>query len=255
MGRAVKGPGPLASSREIWRLAALTTMGPEKLRAAIAGADAQAWVAAAAACGVPEAQLRLGRMLLEGEGIAQDRSAAFKWFSELAESDDAEAHNMLGRCYENGWGVSKNYRAAAHHYHIAAEAGVDWAQYNLGHMLLNGNGVTRNACAAFAWYVQASANGHARAMSLVGRCYENGWGVSMDVSLARDWYRRSAEGGYFRGAYNYAAMLADSGDLDDARPWFVKALETAPEPTRNNMLVALSRHADDAIRSLALKNT
>jgi TPR repeat protein len=254
MGRAVKDPGARALSREIWRLAALTTMGPEKLRAAIAGADAQAWITAAAACGIPQAQLRLGRMLLEGEGIAQDRSAAFKWFSQLAQSSDAEAHNMLGRCYENGWGIAQNYRAAAHHYRIAAEAGIDWAQYNLGHMLLNGNGVARNADAAFAWYVKAAVNGHARAMSLVGRCYENGWGVSVDMSLARDWYRRSAAGGYFRGAYNYAAMLADSGCLDDARPWFVKALAAAPDPTRNNMLAALSRHADGAIRSLAWQN-
>ncbi len=241
----------LATSRDIWRVAALTMMESGALSAALAGEDAAAWVEAAAACGVPEALLRLGRMLLEGKDVAQDRHAAFDCFLRAARQGSIDAHNMLGRCYENGWGTQTDYAAAAREYRVAAEAGLDWAQYNLGHMLLSGSGVTRDRDTAFLWYSRASAQGHARAMSLVGRCYEQGWGIAADAVLARDWYRRSAEGGYFRGAYNYASLIAEDGCVAEALHWFERALSDAPEPTHSHMLAALARHKIPALRALA----
>ena len=51
-----------------------------------------------------------------------------------------------------------------------------------------------------------------------------------------DWYRRSAEGGYFRGAFNYATLLAETGRKDEAETWFDRAIATAPEPTRGRMI-------------------
>jgi len=134
---------------DAWRVAALTMMGPQALQAALTGESAANWVAAAAASGIPEASLRLGRMLLEGEGIAQDQAAAFECFQTAARNSDPEAHNMLGRCLENGWGTQTDRKAAAAHYNIAAQAGLDWAQYNLGHMLLSGDGVAQDKAAAF----------------------------------------------------------------------------------------------------------
>jgi TPR repeat protein len=237
MGRGVSAPAP----HEAWRVAALTMMSPEQLAAALAGEDAACWVEAAAACGIIEAQLRLGRMLLEGQGVAKDERAAFACFTSAAESGDREARNMLGRAYENGWGVAQDMRLAAENYRIAAEAGLDWAQYNLGHLLLDGIGVARIPDEAFVWYMRAAMQNHARAMNLVARCCEEGWGTPRDPAAARVWYRRSAEGGYFRGAYNYASILAAEGSTAEAAPWFEQAVATAPEPTRGNMLRALAR--------------
>ncbi len=70
-----------------------------------------------------------------------------------------------------------------------------------------------------------------------------------DTAAARVWYRKSAEGGYFRGAYNYASLLAVEGCLAGAARWFEQAVATAPEPTRSNMLRALER--DPRFRTLA----
>ena len=173
-------------SHDLWRVAALSMMARDELSAALQGEGAATWVAAAAKCGFAEAQVRLGRMKLEGDGVARDAEAAFAWFQSAAESGDAAGHNMLGRCYENGWGTAKDYVQAAHHYRIASDAGLDWAHYNLGHMLLSGSGVARDRDAAFACYAKAAANGHVRAMNLVGRCYEEGWGVARDLEAARD---------------------------------------------------------------------
>ena len=67
----------------------------------------------AAECGLAAAQLRLGRMLLEGSEGERDQRAAFGWFGRAADQGDTEAMNMVGRCHENGWGVSVDLERAA----------------------------------------------------------------------------------------------------------------------------------------------
>jgi hypothetical protein len=247
MGRAMNAFTPA----QTWRVAALTMMPPEQLRGLLAGEDAPEWVEAAAACGIAAAQLRLGRMLLEGEGVARDPRAAFACFLCAAQSGDADARNMLGRCYENGWGVERDMAQAAAHYALAAETGMAWAQYNLGHILLSGDGAPRDRDAAFAWYMRAASQGHERAMNLVGRCFEEGWGVDSDPAAARNWYRKSAEGGYFRGAYNYASLLARDGCVTGAAIWFRRALATAPRPTRALIVRSLRENSEPRLRALA----
>jgi hypothetical protein len=236
---------------DAWRVAALSMMNASELNKVLAGDGAAPWVVAAANTGIVEAQIRLGRMLLSGEGMAKDERAAFAWFARAAEAGNIEAHNMLGRCYEGGWGIAQDFARAAQHYGVAADGGDAWAQYNLGHLYLDGNGVARDVDWAFVLYMRASEQGHIRAMNLLARCYEEGWGARRDVVLARDWYRKSAEGGYFRGAYNYATMLAADGKIVDAAHWFMQAIAAAPEPTRGNMIAALSKHPDAALRAVA----
>jgi TPR repeat protein len=90
-------------------------------------------------------------------------------------------------------------------------------------------------------------------MNLVARCYEEGWGAAKSTLLALEWFGRSARGGYFRGAYNYASILADDGCIAGALYWFARGLASAPEPTRSNMVVALKRHSLAAIRVLAAR--
>ena len=236
-----------------WRVAALSMMGTDELHRVFSGdpSVAAAWVEAAAATGIAEAQVRLGRMLLEGEGVAKDPHGAFACFFCAAQIGDADAQNMLGRCYENGWGTPVDFIGASVCYRRAAHAGLAWAQYNLGHMLLDGIGVTRDREAAFIWYRRAADQGHARAMNLVARCHEEGWGVLRDPVAAQDWYRKSAEGGYFRGAYNYASILAGEGRVEDAAVWFERALVTAPPPTHGNILRILARQENPQLRAIA----
>ncbi|HXM00084.1 MAG TPA: tetratricopeptide repeat protein [Rhizomicrobium sp.] len=240
---------------DVWRVAALSMMSAEELRAVFGGDDAAPWVVAAANGGIVEAQRRLGRMLLSGEGIAKDEAAAFAWFARAAETGDSDAHNMLGRCHENGWGTARDADRAARHYAIAACAGDAWAQYNLGHLFLGGIGVPRDRDEAFQWYSRAAGRGHVRAMNLVARCHEEGWGTARDAALARVWYRKSADGGYFRGAYNYATMLAAEGCIAGAAHWFEKALAAAPDPSRTNMTAALMKSPHAPLRALALGMT
>ena len=234
----------LLSAGESWRVAALTMMGPKELAAALSGENRVAWIEAAAACGIAEALVRLGRMNLEGEGVRRNEQAAFRHFRVAAAQGDIEAHNMLGRCYENGWGTIKDHDAAMASYRVAAEGGLDWAQYNLGHMHL----AAGDRKAAFGCYGGAAAQGHVRAMNLLGRCHEQGWGTARNSRRALFWYRQSARGGYFRGAFNYASQLAERGLLKSAGRWLERALAWAPEATRSNMISILRRTGRSACR-------
>ena len=101
-----------ASPAPAWRVQALAAMDPAELGQAFAGDEAVNWLEAATACGLVEAQLKLGRMLLTGDGVVCDRRAAFACFISAAGGGNAEARNLLGRCFENGWGTAIDRDAA-----------------------------------------------------------------------------------------------------------------------------------------------
>jgi uncharacterized protein len=207
------------------RLERLQRMSYQELRRLLTGdpVEAALWVRSAAEYGVPAAQLRLGRMLLEGNGVARDERGAFLWFVRAADRGDAEAMNMAGRCYENGWGVVVDLKNAVAHYRSSAEAGHDWGEYNFGNMLFDGRGISQDLHQALQWYLRAACKGHGRAMNLAGRCFEEGWGCAKSLPEAAEWYRRSAETGYFRAQFNYAVVLAERGEGAAAALWFEKA--------------------------------
>jgi uncharacterized protein len=207
------------------RLVRLQRMNYRELQVLLSGdpAEAALWVRSAAEYGVPAAQLRYGRMLLEGNGVDRDERAALLWFTRTGDLGDGEALNMVGRCYENGWGTPIDLAQAAAHYRRSADAGHDWGEYNLGNMLFDGRGVPQDLEQALQWYLRAAARGHGRAMNLAARCFEEGWGCIRSVSEAARWYQRSAETGYFRAQFNYAVLLVEQGAAEAAAQWFTKA--------------------------------
>jgi len=213
------------------RVARLRSMTGAELAALFAQPDAAApWVEAAAACGIPEAQVRLGRMRLAGEGVARDEAAALRWFLKAARAGHADAQNMAGRAFELGWGCAIDLVAAARWYARAAAGGHAWGEYNHANLLFDGRGVAKDRAAAFLSYARAARQGHARAMNLLARCLEEGWGTARDSASAAEWYRRSAEAGYFRAQYNHAIELLRRGRREEAAVWLERARAEADGP-------------------------
>ena len=198
----------------------------ERLRAMLDESPARAAQAIliAAREDVLDAQALLGQILLDGQGIAQDRPLALRWFDIAARRGHVMARNMLGRCHEHGWGCAANASLAARHYRLAATAGLDWAMYNYANLLATGRGVVEDQLQALSLYRRAAELGHAKSMNLLGRYLEEGRVCPADPAAARDWYRRSAEGGDFRGQFSFAAVLTDEGNIEDALVWLRKAL-------------------------------
>jgi TPR repeat protein len=198
-----------------------------------------------------DAQALLGQILLDGQGIGQDRPLAVRWFEIAARRGHLMARNMLGRCHEHGWGCAAHASVAAQHYRIAAEGGLDWGMYNYANLLATGRGVSENQRQALSLYRQAAELGHAKSMNLLGRYLEEGRDCPADPLAARLWYRRSAEGGDFRGQFSYAALLADEGQVDEAMSWLRRAWAAGNQNFLRVSGEALNNAPHPGIRAMA----
>jgi TPR repeat protein len=235
-------------------LAELSGLAPDALAAELAqdaGHTVQ-YVYAAACQGLVEAQTTLGQMLLDGRGTATDPAAARDWFTLAAQAGHAPAANMAGRCLERGWGGAQDFPGAARWYRQAAEAGLDWGQYNLANMLLRGRGVAKDVRQSFDWFAAAAAQDHAKSINLVARFLEEGWIGPPDLVAAVTWYRRAAEGGDFRGQYNLASLLAQTGHVAEAVPWFERAGETGSRDFQRLAAEQLLAREEPALRAVGL---
>jgi TPR repeat protein len=230
----------------------LQGLSSDELAEKLAGPARQAalWLQAAARYGLVEAQTILGQVLLDGRGIAQDRTAAAGWFAIAAGAGYAPAINMLGRCFELGWGMKIDLARAAACYRRAADARLDWGQYNLANMLLRGRGVPRDRGLALALYRLAAEQGHAKSINMVGRFIEEGWEMPADPAVAGDWYRRAAHGGDFRAQYNLASVLAANGDVVEAETWLRRAMDGATPEFLALMGRRLAGSAEPRLRQL-----
>jgi TPR repeat protein len=238
----------VAAEDDLDRFERLSRMNTVELARTLGGdvAASLPWVRAAAVHGVEEAQLRLGRMLLDGTGVPRDQAAALGWFRRALRADDGEAANMVGRCHENGWGTAACDEEAARWYRRAAEAGDVWGAYNYAHMLFDGRGVPIDRVAAFRLYEHAAGRGHARAMNLAGRCLDAGWGTSRDPAAAARWYERSAEAGYFRAQFNHALALLERGAAAEALSWLDRAADGGDDAIRAQVATVRGRLARSA---------
>src|SRR5215471_9505352 len=75
------------------------------------------------------AQVNLGVMYQQGQGLPQNYAEAVKWYQRAAEQGNAAAQSNLGTMYDRGQGVPQNYTEALRWYRRAAEQGVAYAQY------------------------------------------------------------------------------------------------------------------------------
>jgi len=154
-----------AQTVQPWRAEALMAMTRADLAQTLGDNDVTEWLEAATACGLVEAQLRLGRMLLTGEGLPRDWQAAFACFLSASADGNAEAQNLLGRCYENGWGVAPDRAAARACYREAAEKGDFRGAHNHA-CALAAEGCVAGALHWFAGLLAMHPNRHA------GRCWK-----------------------------------------------------------------------------------
>jgi TPR repeat protein len=137
----------------------------------------------------------LGRMYLDGEGVAIDKVEAVRLFRQAADLGNSDAVNDLGYSYAHGEGVTKDQAKAVQLYRQAADLGNASAMNNLGYMYENGQGVTKDQAKAVQLYRQAADLGNASAMNNLGGMYENGEGVTKNIAKARSYYQMAADGG------------------------------------------------------------
>lgn len=176
-------------------------------------------MASAARAGIVEAEYRVARCYLEGEGVPQSRTEGIRWLKLAAKHENADAQALLAALYLAGFvppGTDTepastrlfkpdiigepDFEAAVDLAKKAAEAGSAAGQALLGYILTNGPEGLRDAAAALDAYEQSAAGGCAEgslglALLLARR------GLVPDQSRIVAELRRAADGGLPTAVY------------------------------------------------------
>lgn len=143
--------------------------------------------------GLADAQYRLGVICEVGDlGVSQDFQVAAKWYRHAAEQGFALAQFKLGGLYDFGRGVPQDYEEAVRWYRLAAEQGLALAQFNLGCMYEEGKGIPTNLQEAVKWHRLAAEQGNASAQFMLAVKYRFGAGVGQDHVQAHMWANLAA---------------------------------------------------------------
>ncbi len=189
--------------------------------------------------GNADAQLYLGWMYANGQGIKRNYAQAVSWLRKSANQGNALAQNDLGLMYAEGRGVKRNYAQAISWYRKSAEQGNAYAQNNLGWMYVNGRGIIQDDQQAVFWLKKAAEQGNAYAQTNLGWMYENGRGVIQDDQQAVLWYRKAAEQGNANAQNNLGVMYENGrGVIQDAQQaafWYREAANQGNAGAQNNL--------------------
>lgn len=171
--------------------------------------QARQWYEKAAAQGNAFAQHAIGSLYANGRGVPQDYAQARKWYEKAAAQGLAKAQVALGALYYMGWGVPQDYATARQWWEKAAAQSDAMAQSRLGLLYQNGRGVPQDYAQARQWYEKAAAQGDADAQSNLGSLYANGQGVPKDTAKAVEWWQKAAAQGYAVTQYNLSLAYGD----------------------------------------------
>ncbi|KAK5820680.1 hypothetical protein F5H01DRAFT_378071 [Linnemannia elongata] len=199
--------GPQAATNEQARLAKDLSVPPHSdignnslLRGSqnttIAAKKDLAQLGISASQGEAAAQVALGDMYRDGNGVPRDDQAAFDWYLQAAEQGDPIGQIRLGELYQYGQGVPQDYAQSLDWYLLAANRGNIRAQREIADLYYNGRGVTKDYVQAMVWYRKAADQGDAGSQCKVGSLYEYGSGVGYDHLKAAEWYQKAADQGH-----------------------------------------------------------
>ena len=157
----------------------------------------------------PVGQYMYGFMHLNGDGVEQNDTTAFKWIKKSAE-------NFLNKKYDN--------QSDTNHRIILMQA-----YWKLGLMYSNGIGTAKNHSKGLKWTQRAANGGNADAASLVAINYELGLGTETNLKKSFDYKKLAASGGhvdsYLRLAWDYFNGEVTEKNLDESFRWYKLAAE------------------------------
>ncbi|KAG0275349.1 hypothetical protein BGZ95_008900 [Linnemannia exigua] len=165
---------------------------------AVAAEKDVAQLGISASRGDSAAQIALGDMYRDGNGVPRDDQSAFDWYHQAAEQGDPIGQIRLGELYQYGQGVPQDYEKSLEYYLMAANRGCIRAQREVADFHYNGRGVPKDYVKAMGWYRKAADQGDAGSQCKVGSLYEYGGanGIGYDHLKAAEWYQKAADQGH-----------------------------------------------------------
>ena len=155
-------------------------------------------VAKAAQRGDVEAQYRVGRAYLDGNGVPPSRAMAAQWLERAAQSGKIEAQATLAALYLTGAGAGHANTQGAGLFAEAFPGEPDFTQ-------------------AVRWATPAAEAGSAEAQALLAYVMTSGPEALRDLPAADEWYRRSAAAGCAQGSLGHGLALLRHAATDEDR--------------------------------------
>ncbi len=134
---------------------------------------------------IPEAQVDLAQMLLQGEGGPADPKRAIELLQDATNHDFPQAYYEYGRLYHNGQYVKQDFRKAADLYNKAYDMGYIRGAFQLGTLYEQ----QKSYKLAESFYKQALKGGYYRSAIKLGGLYEKkAEGRPYNPAQALTWY-------------------------------------------------------------------
>lgn len=128
----------------------------------------------------------------DGRNVRSPSNDLVSALHKRAKAKDAEAQVQLGKLYEEGDGILRDSKEAVHWFGQAAHAGNRDGQYLYALALMDGRGLVQDYQAAFKWLETAAKAGHPAAGFQLGRMYYKGMGIPVDKAKAYIWFNLAA---------------------------------------------------------------
>ena len=174
--------------------------------------EAMKWYRKAAEQGNARAQSRLAQAFMNGDGLAQDYGEAMHWAKDAAVQHEKSALAQIGLMHERGYGVARSNLEAAKYYRLAAIGGGRFAQIKLWQFYWSGKGVPRNRKKSMKFVEMAALGGDFEAQRFLGFLeLDSGiLGAPPNRKRATKWLNMAAEQGDFVAQATLAGKYIDA---------------------------------------------
>ncbi len=158
----------------------------------------------------------------------KDYAATLKIVNPLADRGDAGALYLLGKMYMNGEGVARDAKRGRGLIMKAAEQGYVDAQYDMGVAYAYGTVVKKDYKESFKWLNKAADQNHIKAQHLAGLAYYLGIGIPQNHKQAAVQFEKAAARHFPASQAMLATMLMNGDAMDvDLERAYLLASESA----------------------------
>lgn len=200
---------------------------------------------------------RAGKHYLYGLGTEKNEEKAFEYLDESANAGNVFAAYIVGNMYWDGNSVVEKDKKIAVDYYKLAD-GNPYAHYKLGYAYENGIEVEKDMDRANKEYKAAYdkffsmefKSPDANIEYRLGKMNMEGKGVSVDLNTAEEYFELSSKNGNPNAQYQYAKILLQKGDIENAD----KAVEILKEAAENESVMAQYQLGKIYLKDERLKN-
>ena len=131
-----------------------------------------------------------GNMMFKSALTINDYKEAMEYLQKASEMGWSDADVLIGQMYRDGNGVERDIDKCIHYLSKAANNGHNKAMAMLGDLFYDNKVTKKNPEEAFKWYMMSASVGNAKSQYQVAMMLDEGIGVEKDEDGAKMWFAR-----------------------------------------------------------------